>query len=108
MSYFDQAEFADNPEPRCPVVLCLDTSGSMKGDPVEQLNTALQQFSQELKDDSLASLRVEVAVVTFGGSVRARRVAVQRVHGCRRYRAAGAQRRSHESPWRRGCRRRDR
>ncbi len=70
MSYLDQAEFADNPEPRCPVVLCLDTSGSMKGDPIEQLNTALVQFSQELKEDTLASLRVEVAVVTFGGNVQ--------------------------------------
>jgi len=71
MSYFDQAEFADNPEPRCPVVLCLDTSGSMKGDPIAQLNEALTQFGAELKGDSLASLRVEVAVVTFGGAVRA-------------------------------------
>ncbi|HUF39807.1 MAG TPA: VWA domain-containing protein [Anaerolineales bacterium] len=71
MSFFDQAEFADNPEPRCPVVLCLDTSGSMKGEPVVQLNEALTQFAVELKDDALASLRVEVAVVTFGGAVRA-------------------------------------
>ena len=70
MSNFDQAEFADNPEPRCPVVLCLDTSGSMKGDPVAQLNEALTQFAAELKTDPLASLRVEVAVVTFGGGVR--------------------------------------
>jgi len=71
MSLLDQAEFADNPEPRCPVVLLLDTSGSMKGDPIEQLNEALQQFDKELKEDMLASLRVEVAVVTFGGAVRA-------------------------------------
>jgi hypothetical protein len=34
LGYFDQAEFADNPEPRCPVVLVLDTSGSMKGEPI--------------------------------------------------------------------------
>jgi uncharacterized protein YegL len=71
MSLLDQAEFADNPEPRCPVVLLLDTSGSMRGAPIEQLNEALKQFDQELKDDILASLRVEVAVVSFGGGVRA-------------------------------------
>lgn len=70
MSYFDQAEFADNPEPRCPVILCLDTSGSMRGAPIDQLNAALVQFSEELKEDTLASLRVEVAVVTFGGAVK--------------------------------------
>lgn len=70
-SYLDQAEFADNPEPRCPVVLLLDTSHSMHGEPIEQLNEALQLFSQALKRDTLASLRVEVAIITFGGSVRA-------------------------------------
>ena len=65
----DQAEFADNPEPRCPVILALDTSGSMKGQPIQELNEGLRAFSQELKGDRLASLRVEVAVVAFGGGV---------------------------------------
>jgi len=74
-SLLDQAEFADNPEPRCPVVLLLDTSGSMKGSPIEQLNEALKTFARELKSDPLASLRVEVAIVTFGGEVRAMDVA---------------------------------
>jgi uncharacterized protein YegL len=68
---FDQAEFADNPEPRCPVVLVLDTSGSMKGEPILQLNTALRDFSAALKNDRLASLRVELAIITFGKGVRA-------------------------------------
>jgi uncharacterized protein YegL len=71
MSLLEQAEFADNPEPRCPVILLLDTSGSMKGQPIEELNEALQAFDRELKTDTLASLRVEVAIVTFGGSVKA-------------------------------------
>ncbi len=71
MSLLDQAEFADNPEPRCPVILLLDTSGSMRGEPIEQLNAALQQFDRELKSDPLAALRVEVAVVEFGGAARA-------------------------------------
>jgi uncharacterized protein YegL len=67
----DQAEFADNPEPRCPVVLVLDTSGSMRGDPIVELNTALREFGAALKRDNLASLRVELAIVTFGNGVRA-------------------------------------
>lgn len=70
-NFFDQAEFADNPEPRCPVVLVLDTSGSMKGQPLVELNEGLRAFAQALRVDHLASLRVEVAVVTFGGRVRA-------------------------------------
>ena len=67
----EQTEFADNPEPRCPVVLLLDTSGSMAGSPIAELNAGLQEFEQALKGDRLASLRVEVAVVTVGGQVRA-------------------------------------
>jgi uncharacterized protein with von Willebrand factor type A (vWA) domain len=31
-------EFAENPEPRCPCVLLLDTSGSMQGTPINALN----------------------------------------------------------------------
>ena len=66
----DQAEFADNPEPRCPVVLALDTSGSMNGAPIQELNQALKTFAAALQADRLASLRVEVAIVTFGGQVK--------------------------------------
>lgn len=67
----EQAEFADNPEPRCPVVLLLDTSGSMLGDPIAELNSGVKELENELKGDPLASLRVEVAIVTFGGEVTA-------------------------------------
>ncbi len=70
-NFFDQAEFADNPEPRCPVVLVLDTSGSMQGSPIEELNEGLRAFSGALQSDRLAALRVEIAVIAFGGKVRA-------------------------------------
>ncbi len=63
---FDGAEFADNPEPRCACLLLLDTSGSMSGAPIQQLNEGLKAFEEELKADSLAAKRVEVAIVTFG------------------------------------------
>ncbi len=70
-NYLDETEFADNPEPRCPVVLVLDTSGSMNGEPIKELNEGLRAFADALKNDRLAALRVEVAVITFGGKVRA-------------------------------------
>lgn len=63
---FDDLEFAENPEPRCPVVLLLDTSGSMAGNPIAELNQGLQKFWEEVSSDSLATKRVEVAVITFG------------------------------------------
>ena len=60
-------EFADNANQRTPCVLVLDTSASMGGAPINQLNEGLQIFAQQLKADSLAALRVQVAVISVGG-----------------------------------------
>ena len=63
---FPDSGIAENPEPRCPCLLLLDTSGSMSGEPIKQLNEGLVLFKDELMADSMAAKRVEVAVVTFG------------------------------------------
>ncbi len=63
---FQDAMFVDNPEPRCPVVLLLDTSASMSGSPINELNAGVAQFKDELLDDELTRKRVEVSVITFG------------------------------------------
>ena len=63
---FGAAEFAENPEPRCPCLLLLDTSMSMSGARIDELNAGLAAFKDELAGDTLAAKRVEVAVVTFG------------------------------------------
>jgi len=63
---FGTDSFAENPEPRCPCVLLLDTSGSMRGEPIDELNAGLVTYKDELVADSLAAKRVEVAIVTFG------------------------------------------
>jgi uncharacterized protein YegL len=63
---FGATEFAENPEPRCPCVLLLDISGSMKGKPIAELNQGLVAFKEELAADTLAAKRVEVAIVSFG------------------------------------------
>lgn len=62
----DEIQFAENPEPRCPCVLLVDVSSSMYGEKMNQLNSGIATFAQELKADQLASLRTEVAIVTFG------------------------------------------
>ncbi len=59
-------EFVENPENRCPVVLLLDTSGSMAGEPIKALNQGLTVFQSAVREDEQASLRVEVAIVAFG------------------------------------------
>ncbi|QDZ40872.1 VWA domain-containing protein [Euhalothece natronophila Z-M001] len=61
-------EFVENPSSRCPVVLLLDTSGSMSGQPIEQLNRGLSAFLEDVQKDEQASLSVELALVKFGGS----------------------------------------
>src|ERR1700712_1737773 len=71
MSHSDQIPFAypdlvANPEPRCPCLLLLDTSGSMNGRPIDELNQGLRVFKDELASDDMAMQRVEVAVMTFG------------------------------------------
>jgi len=87
---FPDPEFVDNPEPRCPCVLLLDTSGSMKDvkqvsqslspvqkilsdqgaprmvRPIDELNAGLLAFRDELMADELAVKRVEISLVTFG------------------------------------------
>jgi uncharacterized protein YegL len=65
----ESVEFATNPDPRCPCLLLLDTSGSMEGEPVAHLNSGLELFQTDLQQDELARRRCEVALVTFGGTV---------------------------------------
>ncbi len=97
MPYGVSAEFARNSEQRCPCVLLLDTSGSMGevvadsgrdlGYTVQQdgqtyravsggttridlLNAGIRAYHTDIMQDSMASLRVEVSVITFGGTVQ--------------------------------------
>jgi uncharacterized protein YegL len=68
MEDFSNVEFEDNPDPRCPCILLLDTSSSMADDPIEALNEGLQAFQVDIKKDDLARKRVEVAIITFGNN----------------------------------------
>ncbi len=58
-----------NPAPRCPVVLLLDTSASMSGEPIRELQEGLKQFLTETSEDETASMSVELEVITFGDRV---------------------------------------
>lgn len=59
-------DFLDNPTQRIPVCLCLDTSGSMRGKPIEELNAGIKLFYEALKEDEVACYSAEVCIVTFG------------------------------------------
>ena len=66
----EAVEFAENPEPRCPCVLLLDTSASMTGAPIQALNEGLETFRDSLVTDDLAQKRVEVAIISFDNQVK--------------------------------------
>lgn len=65
----EAVEFAENPEPRCPCVLLLDTSSSMRGRPIDALNEGLRAFKDDLSSDPLACKRIEVAILAFDSDI---------------------------------------
>lgn len=66
-------EFADNPEPRCPVLIIADCSGSMSGEPMNAMNRGVDALYQAIIDDEIARNRVEIALLSFGTSARVER-----------------------------------
>ncbi len=62
-------ESPENYEQKCLCVLVLDVSGSMAGKPIEQLNLALKNFQNTLRNDFVASSRIELAIITFSSTV---------------------------------------
>lgn len=80
-----------NPAPRCPVILLLDTSGSMRGTPISELNQGVRQFLQETSEDEAAGMSVELEIITFDNSAR-RSLSfspIAGVHGVRDFYADG-------------------
>lgn len=59
-----------NPSPRCACMLVLDTSGSMSGAPIQELNQGLQAFVEAVQEDEMSAYSVEVGVISAGGTVR--------------------------------------
>lgn len=65
-----QEELVTNPSNRVPVVLCLDASGSMSGEPMAELNKGIQLFIEAVRQDPIACSGVEMSVVSFSSVPR--------------------------------------
>ncbi|GMU87266.1 MAG: hypothetical protein AMXMBFR48_25070 [Ignavibacteriales bacterium] len=63
-------DLVTNPTSRIACTLLLDISGSMSGDPIDALNDGLKRFVKDVKADDFAAYAVDLAIVTFGGSVQ--------------------------------------
>lgn len=59
-------DLVNNPTARVPVCLCLDTSGSMGGMPIDELNEGVRLFYEAIREDETALYSAEVSIVTFG------------------------------------------
>lgn len=66
---FINVESPDNFEQKCLCTLVLDVSGSMSGTPINELNRGLQEFYNTVRQDFVASQRLEVSIITFGSQV---------------------------------------
>jgi len=62
-----------NKDQKCPVVLLLDTSGSMEGTGIDELNKALAKLKDDILSDPVLSNRLEVGIVCFDDSARVER-----------------------------------
>lgn len=54
-----------NSKARLPIVLLLDTSGSMTGRPIEKLEEAVQYFFEAIKEDEIAKRSAEISIISF-------------------------------------------
>ncbi len=55
---------------RLPVYLVLDTSGSMRGEPIQAVNVGLQSLLASLRQNPFALESVSLCIVTFDGKVQ--------------------------------------
>lgn len=69
MSDFSASDFGNSTKRRLPICFCLDTSGSMQGDPIKQLNMGLQNFLSSIKANDETRSATDISIITFGSSV---------------------------------------
>ena len=63
-------DLVNNPTARVPICLCLDTSGSMEGAPIDELNEGVKLFYDSIRNDEVAMYSAEICIITFGGDVQ--------------------------------------
>lgn len=63
------SDFGSSTKRRLPICFCLDTSGSMIGNPIKQLNIGLNNFISSIKSNDDTRSATDIAIVTFGQKV---------------------------------------
>ncbi len=63
---FDPADFTVEEPKSIPVVLLLDTSYSMSGEPIQKLNEAVEAMIKEFKKAETMETFIKLSIITFG------------------------------------------
>ena len=66
---FDGTYIFTSNEPRLACVLLLDTSSSMTGEPINNLNKVISNFKEQSAMDEFVQKRVDIAVIEFNSAV---------------------------------------
>ena len=66
---FSSSDFGSSTRRRLPICFALDTSGSMMGIPIKQLNMGLQNFVASIKSNDDTRSSTDIAIITFGSKV---------------------------------------
>ncbi|MBD9699450.1 VWA domain-containing protein [Flavimobilis sp. GY10621] len=66
----ENEDLFENPAPRVPVALCLDTSGSMDGAPIRELVAGVNQFFDAIDKDEDAHDAAEICIVEFNSGTK--------------------------------------
>ena len=61
----ERLEMYENPENRIPCVIVIDTSSSMLGQPIREVNAGIRRFFEEINSDELTALRADIAIIAF-------------------------------------------
>lgn len=60
------SSFQNQQAEHLPVILLLDTSWSMNGEKIDELNKAVEEMLEELRKSNTPNRKIDVAVITFG------------------------------------------
>ena len=66
---FNASDFGNSTKRRLPICFCLNTSGSMLGNPIKQLNMGLSNFIASIKANDDTRSATDIAIITFGSKV---------------------------------------
>jgi len=66
----EDKNLAKNPATRVPVCMVLDTSSSMGGGPIRELNEGIEMFFKAVLSDDIASKAADIAIVTFDSTAQ--------------------------------------